>query len=446
MPPCSFPRRLQPHPSDSSCRRLTSAAQCDETSPQCQRCVKRHIACSFLEDGPERLSAPSGNILVFDRRTAKSLDYPPPACTDESRPRHASTPISRPLSAIVTGEDVSRGGKRFDILDLELIQHYSTRTYMTMSSRLSTHVVWRDTVFAEALRHDFLLHGLMATSALHKATMQPKTSDAYAEYSKVALAYQNTALAGYIPAVSKPNQDNGIALFCVSLLLTVWAFASKRLPEGLNSVKLEFGQGEASPGVTLPTHSPTADFIEIIMILRGIYAVIRETSTWLQGDIEELLRFPRDADLPPHSADVVEALEMLAKAFDDPQLSPLLGREESETTRALWLEQLDQLRDISRCRAVVEWDGHIFSWFVMAPLPFIHCLKQGNPMALALFAHWAAMFRCMDHHWWATGWAYSLVADVSSLLSPGWARYLDWPRRQVGLAFQEGGGGFDGRR
>ncbi|EXJ80787.1 hypothetical protein A1O3_07071 [Capronia epimyces CBS 606.96] len=415
-------------------------------SPQCQRCVKRQIQCSFVEDGPERLSSPSGNIMVFDRWTTKSLDNPPPPSSDPDQPRQGSTPSASPQSGVVTGGDaLQRGGKRFDILDLELIQHYSTRTYMTMSSRLSSHAVWRDTVFAEALCHDFLLHGVLATSALHKATMQPKTSDVYAEYSKVALAHQNAALAGYIPAVSKPSQENGIALFCVSLLLAIWAFASKRLPEGLNSVKLEFGQGEVSPGVTLPLHSPTADFIEIIMILRGIYAVFRETDSWLQGDIEELLRYPRDADLPPHSADVVEAFEVLAKALEDPELVPLLDYEGSKTTKGLLLEQLGRLHSISRCRSVVEWDGHIFTWFTMAPLPFINCLKQGNPVALALFAHWAAMFQCMDHHWWATGWAYSLVADVSSLLEPVWARYLDWPRRQVGLVFQETGC-FEGRR
>ena len=314
-----------------------------------------------------------------------------------------------------------------------------------MSSRLASHAVWRDTIFAEALRHDYLLSALMATAALHKATLQPKSSDAYAEYSKVALAHQNIALTGFIPEVSKPSRDNGIAIFSVSLLLTIWAFASKRLPEGLNNVKLDFGRGESSPGVTLPLHSPTADFIEVIMILRGIYAVIRETNTWLQGDIEELLRYPRSEELPPHSAEVEEAFSMLRSAIENPELSSTWEGDDPQMTRTLFLERLEALRDISRCRSVVEWDGHIFSWLTMAPPTFIHCLKHSNPLALAIFAQWAAVFRCMDHYWWANGWAYSLVFDVSSMLEPVWLRYLDWPRRQVGLVYQ-GGEGYDGRR
>lgn len=433
---------------------LLTVHQCDETSPQCQRCVKRQIRCSFLESTSEGFPTPPGNSSLYDTGTPKSFDYQP---SDPEKPRHGAFSIAKTTSPLSTGAGAnaaakSKAGtesprdlKQLDLLDLELIHHYSTRTYMTMSSRLTTHTVWRDTVFAEALRHDYLLHGIIATAALHKATMQLKSSDAYAEYSKVALFHQNAALEGYIPAVSKPNQDNGIALFSVSLLLTIWAFASKRLPEGLNSVKLDFGSGGSSPGVTLPTNSPTADFIEIIMILRGIHAVIRETGSWLQGEIEEMLRYPRSEELPPHPAEVAEAFNLLSEAAEDPHLQRMWESEDSAAAKELCLKQLEQLRDISRCRSVVEWDGHIFSWLIMAPPPFIHALKQSNPYALAIFAHWAASFRCMDHHWWAQGWAYSLVVDVSSLLDPVWGRYIEWPRRQVGLVFQDGAS-FEGRR
>lgn len=416
--------------------------QCDETSPQCQRCVKRQIPCSFLETTSDGFPTPPGNVPIYDTSTPKSFDY---QHSDPETRRHGTLSTPKPLSPLATGKDAPPEEKRFDLLDLELIQHYSTRTYMTMSSRLATHAVWRDTIFAEALRHDYLLHALMATAALHKATLQLKSSDAYAEYSKVALAHQNAALAGFIPEVSKPNRENGIAIFSVSLLLTIWAFASKRLPEGLNKVKLNFGRGESSPGVSLPVNSPTSDFIEVIMILRGIYAVINETNTWLQGDIEELLRYPRPEDLPPHSSEIEDAFNVLRSAFEDPQLTSLWEGEDPAVTKTLLMEQLEDLRHISRCRSVVEWDGHIFSWLIMAPPVFISALKRSNPMALTIFAHWAAMFRCMDHHWWANGWGYSLVTDVSSMLDPPWDRYLDWPRRQVGLVFQ-GGGSYDNRR
>ncbi|KIV89513.1 hypothetical protein PV10_06906 [Exophiala mesophila] len=388
-------------------------------------------------DASDGILTPAG----IDDTTPRSLEYMP---SDPDLPRPSLLPPKlQPSTTSAPIPTVPFTAKRFDLLDLELIQHWSTRTYITMSSRLTAHVVWRDTIFAEALRHEFLLHGLIATSALHKATLQPESAEARAEYSKVALAYQNAALAGYIPAVSNPTQDNGIALFSLSLFLTIWAFASKRLPEGLSSVKLELSSRDSSPEVVFPPHSPIAQFFEIFMIVRGVYAVITETKVWLQGDIEELLRFPKPDELPPHSADILEAFNRLENALDDPRLNP--PEDAGQDLRPLFKDQIESLLRISRCRSVVEWDGHIFSWVIFAPQEFLNCLKRGHPMALAMFALWSAALRCMDHHWWATGWPYTLVSAVSTHLGPAWSSVLEWPKREVGLTFQETSG-FENRR
>ncbi|KAK5047385.1 hypothetical protein LTR84_006908 [Exophiala bonariae] len=382
---------------------------------------------------------------TLDISTPKSMDYQLTSTPTSADPQRLAGPtISSSASALKfmpapmplpsSELPTSNGTKAFNLLDLELIHHWSTKTYMTMSSRFASHVVWRDTIFAEALRHDFVLQSIIATSALHKATLLPKSSEAYAEYSKVALAYQDLALARFIPAVSKPSEENGIALFALSLFLTVWAFASRRLPEGLNNVRLELSHGDSPPGIFCAPHTPTAQFIEIVMIVRGVYAVIKETDKWLQGNIEELLRYPRNEELPQHSPDVLEAFDTLQRAVEDSQRLPV--GDEGQILRELYLTQLQALRDISRCRTVVEWDGHIFSWIIMAPPAFINCLMQGQPMALAIFAYWAAILRCMDHHWWATGWPYILVADLVNVLDSTWDTVLDWPKKQVGLKFQ----------
>ena len=268
----------------------------------------------------------------------------------------------------------------------------------------------------------------MATSALHKASLMPESSQ---DYAKIALAHQNVALNGYILEVSRPNQENSIAIFSLSLLLTIWAFASKDLPEGLKMVGANSASGDID--VRLPLTSPSLQFAQIVTVLRGIYTIIQETGTWLQGDIEEMLRYPRDGDLPPHTKEVEEAYDILSEAIKNYK-----GYDDSES-RDMYVEQVSRLRNISRCRSVVEWDGHIFSFFIMAPVAFINGIKQANPIALAVFAHWAACLRCMDHHWWANGWPQTLVHDISALVDMRvWSQALEWPMRECGLLFQEG--------
>ncbi|KAI9870709.1 MAG: hypothetical protein M1823_008661, partial [Watsoniomyces obsoletus] len=110
------------------------------------------------------------------------------------------------------------------------------------------------------------------------------------------------------------------------------------------------GSGEMDLAIRLPLNSPTLQFAQIITILRGIYTVMQETDTWLQGDIEEMLRYPREADLPPHPAEVEDAYEILAEAVKNCQDA------EAAEFRDMCVEQVSRLRNISRCRSVVEWD------------------------------------------------------------------------------------------
>ena len=201
-------------------------------------------------------SAASDPFVKSNRQSGR--EYPTQPFKLESAPQQKVASIPSPTLPGPT--------KKFDLLDIELIQHYCTRTYLTISSRLSTHVIWRDAVFKEAFRHEWLLNGIMATAALHKASMLPESSE---DYAKVALAHQNAALNGYIPEVSRPNQDNSIAIFSLSLLLTIWAFASKDLPEGLKMVGATSASGDGDLD-GLPLTSPSRQFANIITVLRGI--------------------------------------------------------------------------------------------------------------------------------------------------------------------------------
>lgn len=419
----SIVRATTPHP-----YRAADFPKCDETLPQCQRCIKRQIQCSLQGTA----YSPYTPTSVFGDGDATPETPSSSTAAEVVVPNQASVPRQSAPNQL-NQASIGQSSMPFSLLDLELIHHYSTRTYMTISSQLKLHHIWRDVIFQEALQQDFLLHGLVATAALHKATSQPVSSESHAEYSRVALAYQNASLARFIPQLSKPSSDNAVALFSLSILLTVWAFASKQLPEGMNSLKLKLSFGETSSGPHLPATCPTSEFVEVAHTLRGIYAVIKETEVWLQGDIRELMRSPRTEELPPITPDMSSAFDLVGDV-----ISRWDGRHDAALTsveerRTLCLDQLNSLREISRCRLTVEWDGSIFGWLVLAPATFINSLKQGDPLALSLLAHWSACFLCMDHHWWANGWAYILIKDISGLLGNEWNRAMQWPRKQVGL-------------
>jgi hypothetical protein len=323
--------------------------------------------------------------------------------------------------------------KVLDLLDLELIHQYCTRTYMTISSRLSTHAIWRDAVFREGLRHEFVLRGIMAIAALHKASTFRMFSDEYRKYANAAILHQHAALQEYSPLTASPTADNAVALFTLSMLLTVTTFAIERLPDELKSEGSYLTLADANPDVFLPLRSPTRNFIGVIVTLRGILVVIRQTNQYLQGEIAEMLKYPQTDQLPEHASEVSAMYANLADTASTYRVLPNKMDMPPEELSKLLYDQVVRLRNITRCRNVVEWDNHIFSFLVGAPPEFISCIKQGEPLALVILAHWAACFRCMDHHWWAVGWGEQLVLDISDLVDMNtWAKVMEWPLKQCG--------------
>lgn len=391
------------------------------------------MPCSFMEQGQVAYNSPAVNGHN-ERRTSTTLAPPTPYAAQPNS--NAPTPGS--LSDAVASPAATSAPTQqqaFSHLDLELIHYYSTQTYMTMTSKLQAHLVWRDVIFHQGLKHNFLLHALMATAALHKATNHAEDSEIHAAYTKVAFSYQNAALAGYIPALSNPSEDNAIALFILSALLSIWLFGSKKLPEALNNVKLSGTQNFFPQLVKPASENEPTDFIELLTLVQGINAVVKQTIHWLRGsNIDPLLKPPDDNELPPSPPDIEASFAKLQSRIDNAgsvlqSLPENVVRERIEIYR----ERLDTLRKVSRARTVLQHDQQVFAWPVTSDPPYIDLIRQRDPIATATFIHWAACFKCLDHLWWAKGWSFRLVRDAAALLDESWDDVLAWPRKEVGL-------------
>lgn len=391
-----------------------------------------------MEHAPISYNPPAANGNKPEQRTtnlAPPQNYPTTQIATTST-SNTPTPASLPdnlASPLSTGMSPQPSG--FTHLDLELIHYWSTQTYMTMTSKLTAHLVWRDVIFREGLKHDFLLHALMATAALHKATNHAEDTETHAAYIKVAFSYQNAALAGYIPALNRPNEDNAIALFILSALLSIWLFGSKKLPEALNGVKFTTSPNFFPHLVKPSSENEPTDFLEILTLLQGINAVVKQTIQWLHGgNIDPLLKPPLEGELPPNPPDIEASFQMMQERIESTKslqsdVAGHISKSRAETN----LERLNELRYIARARTVLEHDQQVFAWPVMSDVPYIELIRQRDPMAVAIFVHWAACFKCLDHLWWAKGWSYRLVKDASILLDESWSEILAWPRKEVGL-------------
>lgn len=70
----------------------------------------------------------------------------------------------------------------------------------------------------------------------------------------------------------------------------------------------------------------------------------------------------------------------------------------------------------------------VFLWAIRAPQGFLDLIRQGQPCALAIFAHYGVLLHCASpSSWYLRGWGEVLVDCVQERLRGSlWSRLVEW--------------------
>ena len=105
-----------------------------------------------------------------------------------------------------------------------LMYHYTKYTCSTFYQGCYNDLIFREAIPNEAFKHDFLLDGLLGLTALHYAMDHP--SHQQAEWTEVALEYQNRALASFSLVIQNVTPELCHAAFAFSILILFLTFAA----------------------------------------------------------------------------------------------------------------------------------------------------------------------------------------------------------------------------
>lgn len=149
--------------------RLTRLEQCDEQRPSCRNCLKRRADCEFLSE---------------------SSVYPNFGTKDE---------------AALT----------LNMLDLQLMHHFTTSTYATLFCYPPVRHFWRGEAVQMGFRCDYVMRAILAVSALHLAYHSPERREMY---TSTALTYHRIASRQAMGLMSDLKEENASNLFIFSIL------------------------------------------------------------------------------------------------------------------------------------------------------------------------------------------------------------------------------------
>ena len=296
---------------------------------------------------------------------------------------------------------------QLSLLDLELMHHYSTVTCFEISKIPAKCSTWQIAVPREALTYHFLMHALLAISAVHLMHLSPSKQHIYEE---AATRHRNRALTTAIPFLDNITPINCHALFALSNIVSV--------------LSLTFPHPSPPSGSGLPS-DPLDTTLEFFTVIRGVKTVLSSAEEWIaQGPLATFTQHNWEPSLVPLADGVRAAFECLERRIEETAEEPALCEAYAGAIQRLKVAfQTDEM--------ILDEPGLAFIWPVVVPERYVMELSNRTPMALAILGYYAVLLHNKDGPWWLEGRGRLLLEAVCQVIPSEWLSAVDWPRETI---------------
>jgi hypothetical protein len=288
--------------------------------------------------------------------------------------------------------------------------HYATTVCDIVGVREDLIYLWRDYIPQQAIKHPFLMHGILALAALHLAYLQPSSS---ARQLQTCDKHQTIALEQFRTILSSPvDPQLADARFALAAILAVSSMA--RSCAGTDFVALDVNV-----------------IAEHFILTRGVRDMIQLSAEHIRtGPLAALLHVRRcsgttETSLPRSVSAQFEAVQ---------HMLVLYGLDSNALHHCQ--EALLELRGIYRNAAHILRNedvemGDISRWQVLVSMEYITLVQAHNPPALVILAHYAAAMTAVHTAWYTQVWAESALRGVGHALDLSMQHWIRWPTEQV---------------
>jgi hypothetical protein len=298
--------------------------------------------------------------------------------------------------------------------DLELMHNYSHKTCRSrLAGSIRLQHIFEEHIPEEATQHSFLMHGVLALSALHLATLKPAQVN---KYASLCDKHQASALASYRQILTHITDDVADALFALATILSISSLAR---------ATLKASQMEGPPYISVES------ICELLFLTRGVREVKESAG-------ERVNRGRFSAVLHGHdlSADVqVTMSPKISSVFRELDLMVHVNCADQEQ-RKHCSEAVKHLRSVYET-LLGGWltgdleVGQIWRWTALLSYDFIKMVQAHYPPALVITAHFTVAAMMLREMWFVSNWGSLAFDGIRIALKSELEEYLVWPQEQM---------------
>lgn len=292
-----------------------------------------------------------------------------------------------------------------DLRSAEILHHYTTVVCLNIAGPKVVHI-WQNTIPQMALEHKFLMHGILALSALHLSALIPKRKN---ELVTFGAASEQLALPPFRAFLADQKKGNLHAVFAFSHFVVPYMLASSGSLEG--------------PMGKIPSYEGQPHWFHA---LRGYMAFL--LNCW-----DELEKGPLGYQMvkgpmtPINKRDHPEDVHLL-KIHDILHLTPestALDEWELHICRNA-LEELRELWSGPYMLGKMGIVAMIYLWPSKITKEYISLVHKLRPEALIILAHYALLVKRMNMLWYLNKVGGKLLTSIDDALPEEFKPYIEW--------------------
>lgn len=372
-----MPSRRPHTKSRSGCKRCKEKhIKCDEAQPVCGACARYNVPCV---PKPSRSS-----------RRAQSVHTPPSLS---------------PAPAIPTA------GSRtaISIWEFGLLHHWILHVADSFNVSPGFCDAWRNHAIKDAVQHDFFLHMIFMLSCLHLAlTKSPSFTETHRAFILEGCSVATTRFRIEAGNISDSNCQ---AVRAFPFLVSIYGLALGQLDREDKSEEAVLDE-----------------MIHILILIKGTSLIRDTTNPWMQlrgldAWMDEKDVFTNDQNELQYDLDLSRALGDIQPWIESSDDEPTV---KASNTNAVELFQ-------SALDFHLKLNLRPLAWPNVIQNDYLDLLRQRNPMAMVILAHYAVILGQCSSQWWCSNWGPQLVSVIASILPEKYAGAIAYPLRMLNL-------------
>ncbi|KAH8597516.1 hypothetical protein B0O99DRAFT_592669 [Bisporella sp. PMI_857] len=304
--------------------------------------------------------------------------------------------------------------------DHDLLEHFKNSTYLDLSKTSESRKLWRTTIPQLACSHSFLKHGILTCSALHLAYLKPLERQ---RYQLTAAYHHSRALPSFRSAIENANESNWNALLAFTQLLLIHCFASEEQDESLLLVGGKYESG--LPDWLYIIRGSCTIFKDARQVMESgpLSPIVKDGMLW-----QQLAPVPENPEYSERLA-LLTALPFFGNKSTTPRIAETLHSPFPGALLAL--SRAFSKAQAARSHSVFTIWTAVHIWPAQVSEDYLDRLKDRDPTALILLAHYCILLEPFESYWYMSGYRKRLLSRIYNQLDQEWRQWLQWPMEEV---------------